>query len=462
LNACEGARTSAEDPYTGVAQTLVRQGIPAVLAMQFEIFENAAITLAQEFYSAIVDGYPVDAALSEARKAIFASNNDVEWGTPVLFMRIPNGVLFRPETAAEKAARMKAERLAAEKAARERVKREAEEKRAREQRASLLNHLYEQVKNQIAQEDWSAAIDFMAQIQDIEPNFRDVPSLLELAETERERADKVAESLAQAQEFARDGNWSNATQVLRKLLDLIPGHTEAQHLLVEAETQIKQEQELRERKAKEQRQVQLAKSYEQANVKMAERDWDGASKLLEEIDRTEPGFRDAKKLLNQIQTEQDRQKKLVSLVTQGKEHLGKQEWTKAIDAFQQALTFDPENAEAQSFLEEAKRGEKIKDFLSAAQKQMLAKQWSEAIAKFQTVLELDPTIVEAKRQLDEAKIKLAHQVEEERGKKKKAITEESTSKSARPASFPEEIKLIKPTSLPEEIKSQRKPKNLPK
>ena len=150
LNACEGARTSAEDPYAGVAQTLVRQGIPAVLAMQFEIFEDAAMTFAEEFYSAIVDNYPVDAALSEARKAIFASNNDVEWGTPVLFMRTPDGMLFRPESpeerearleeerirkereAAEKAAREKAERETAEKAAMEKAEREAAEKAARE------------------------------------------------------------------------------------------------------------------------------------------------------------------------------------------------------------------------------------------------------------------------------------------------------------------------------------------
>ncbi len=94
LNACEGARTSQEDPYSGVAQTLVQQGIPAVIAMQFTIFESAAITFAQEFYGAIADGYPVDAALSEARKAIFASGNNVEWGTPVLFTRTPDGKIF--------------------------------------------------------------------------------------------------------------------------------------------------------------------------------------------------------------------------------------------------------------------------------------------------------------------------------------------------------------------------------
>jgi hypothetical protein len=94
LNACEGSRSSRADPFSGVAQTLVRQGVPAVVAMQFEITDGAAITFAEEFYAATADGYPVDAALVEARKAIFAAGNDIEWGTPVLYLRAPDGKLF--------------------------------------------------------------------------------------------------------------------------------------------------------------------------------------------------------------------------------------------------------------------------------------------------------------------------------------------------------------------------------
>jgi hypothetical protein len=94
LNACEGARNSPIDPFAGVATTLIQQGVPAILAMQFEITDRAAIQLAQVFYESLADGYPAEAALSEARKAIFASSNDVEWGTPVLYLRAPNGKLF--------------------------------------------------------------------------------------------------------------------------------------------------------------------------------------------------------------------------------------------------------------------------------------------------------------------------------------------------------------------------------
>jgi CHAT domain-containing protein len=67
LNACEGARISPEDPFSGVAQTLVRESIPAVIAMQFEITDDAAVAFAEDFYRATAQGYPVDAALTAAQ-----------------------------------------------------------------------------------------------------------------------------------------------------------------------------------------------------------------------------------------------------------------------------------------------------------------------------------------------------------------------------------------------------------
>jgi len=97
LNACEGARSSKSDPFAGSAQSLVQQGIPAVIAMQFEIADDVASTFAHEFYGALADGYPIDAALTEARKAIFAAGREVEWGTPVLYLRAPDGRIFDVE-----------------------------------------------------------------------------------------------------------------------------------------------------------------------------------------------------------------------------------------------------------------------------------------------------------------------------------------------------------------------------
>ena len=100
LNACEGARTSRTDPFAGSAQSLVQQGIPAVIAMQFEIANDVAGRFAHEFNVALADGYPIDASLTEARKSIFAAGREVEWGTPVLYLRAPDGRIFDIDSSA--------------------------------------------------------------------------------------------------------------------------------------------------------------------------------------------------------------------------------------------------------------------------------------------------------------------------------------------------------------------------
>ena len=106
LNACEGARSDIMDPFAGTAQSLIQQGLPAVVAMQFEITDAAAIVFARELYGAIADGYTLDAALAEARGAIRDSHNLTEWGTPVLYSRASDGRLFdlRPGAVGESAA----------------------------------------------------------------------------------------------------------------------------------------------------------------------------------------------------------------------------------------------------------------------------------------------------------------------------------------------------------------------
>ncbi len=114
LNACDGAKASLTDQFAGVAQSLLQQGVPAVVAMQFEITDEAAITFAHEFYCAFADGYPVEAAVSEARKSIFAGQNDSEWATPVLYLRSGSGPIFHIAPLPEKAVLERAEAVAIE------------------------------------------------------------------------------------------------------------------------------------------------------------------------------------------------------------------------------------------------------------------------------------------------------------------------------------------------------------
>ena len=95
LNACEGAAGGDRDIFSSTAAMLVRRGIPAVLAMQYAITDRAAVEFARGFYEALADGLPVDAAVSDARQAVsLAVTNTVEWATPVLYLRAPDGRIF--------------------------------------------------------------------------------------------------------------------------------------------------------------------------------------------------------------------------------------------------------------------------------------------------------------------------------------------------------------------------------
>jgi CHAT domain-containing protein len=98
LNSCEGARTSAVDPFSGVAASLVECGVQAVIGMQFEITDDAAITFSERLYSAVASGLPADAAVGQTRKAIFAAGYETEFGTPVLYVSPGGTELFAVKT----------------------------------------------------------------------------------------------------------------------------------------------------------------------------------------------------------------------------------------------------------------------------------------------------------------------------------------------------------------------------
>ena len=95
LNSCSGAAAGASDLFSGTAAALVRGGVSAVVAMQYEISDPAAVAFARGFYGAIARGRGVDDALSSGRVAILGlSNRTLEWITPVLYLRGHDTLLF--------------------------------------------------------------------------------------------------------------------------------------------------------------------------------------------------------------------------------------------------------------------------------------------------------------------------------------------------------------------------------
>jgi hypothetical protein len=95
LNACDSATSGQTDLFSGTAASLVRGGVSAVTAMQFEISDEAAIAFCRGFYTALGRGRSIDEAVRSGRVAILGlGEGSLEWITPTLYLRGQETHLF--------------------------------------------------------------------------------------------------------------------------------------------------------------------------------------------------------------------------------------------------------------------------------------------------------------------------------------------------------------------------------
>ena len=203
LNSCEGARGDSSDPFSGTAQSLVQQGIPAVVAMQFEITDDAAITFGHVLYEAIADGYPLDAATTEARIAVYADGNETEWGTPVLYLRAPDGHIFdiQPPSSEEQARQEAAAQARREAAAQ--AQQEADERARREAAAQAQQEADERARQEAAAQ---------AQQEADERARQEAAAQAQQEADERARQEAAAQAQQEADERARQEAAAQAQQ----------------------------------------------------------------------------------------------------------------------------------------------------------------------------------------------------------------------------------------------------------
>jgi hypothetical protein len=104
LNCCEGARPMPGQSLSGLGPLLLRAGIPAVVAMRYEIHDDTAILFSEQFYRALLNGPApgrVDLAIEHARRAIYLNQNEHSpargFITPVLFLAPSCEQLFQIE-----------------------------------------------------------------------------------------------------------------------------------------------------------------------------------------------------------------------------------------------------------------------------------------------------------------------------------------------------------------------------
>ena len=88
LGACRSAERGSGNAWAGIAQSLAREGIPAVVGMQFTVFDPSAIAFSRMLYRAWARGCELEEAVAEARSAIAdIPGSGRDFATPVLYLR---------------------------------------------------------------------------------------------------------------------------------------------------------------------------------------------------------------------------------------------------------------------------------------------------------------------------------------------------------------------------------------
>ena len=323
LNACEGARSDTEDPFAGVAAALVEKGVPAVIGMQFEISDEVAARLSTEFYTALAEGLPVDAALTEARRAVFFMPNWLEWATPVLFMRTPDGQLFdlaEREVPREASADKKPPRgaPAVDDAALERLWIDASAAYYTDNWAEAVDRLerivaarqsyrsaatrletarrmlrcasaYDDGCRAMEQGDWRSAVALLSEVAEADADFRDVQRKLQ----EARRQARLAELYEEATLLSQAGHWQAVIRVFDRLHALTPDYPDPDDLQRRAADQIEAGE----------RQAQAKRLYRDGIEAIDRGDWAAAEQALGGVEAIAPGFESTEALLQRVRRE---------------------------------------------------------------------------------------------------------------------------------------------------------------
>jgi len=440
LNSCEGAKGSERDAFSSTAATLVRCGVPAVVAMQYEVTDGAAIEFSRNFYEAVADGLPMDAAVAEARTGVNMVSA-LEWGIPVLYMRSPDGRIFDVQQARdreeERRKRLEGLYAQAQRAYQTRDWRAVvdvfaqihsidpqypDSERllgsAQQALAALkLASLYDQGLRHMEIEEWSKALEFFEEIQRLEPGYQDTERLLSQARQEEERRKQLDELEAEAHRLHRDREWQQVVDTFDQIRALDSEHPDPEGLLNSAREALERAQKEQDALHRYHESVESAWAVEGLDRGEAERLRELKNRLeldpsaAAAIEREVMG--DALEVILERQEARDReedkrQRQLSVLYARARRSHKAQEWQAVVDLFEQQIhALDPAYPDPEGLLASAREEElaalervrRVSAVYDQGRQHMEAEEWSQALECFEEVQRLKPGHQETDRLL---------------------------------------------------------------
>jgi WD40 repeat protein len=314
LNACDTGRSSALDAFSSTAGALVRRWIPAVVAMQFEISDPAAIVFAQTFYESVAKRRPVDDSVMRARRALRLDNNDtLEWGTPVLYLRAPEGRIFDASSPPLPQPRPPQDPIS-----------------VREVEA-----LYDQALSAFWTERWDQAVVLLQQVLIHRPQHHpDVALKLEQARHQQQLATRYAQACAAAEAL----DWDDAITMFTMIIEADPAYRDAAQRLDNAR-----------------RRHQIAGWHAEARRLHRAGQWAAVVKIGERLRTVDPAAADPDGLISSARAQlatAEREEHLASQYRRGLHLLNAGEWEQAIEALKR---LDPTYRDTAALLARARR-----------------------------------------------------------------------------------------------------------
>ena len=287
----------------------------------------------------------------------------------------------------------------------------AAEKLAEAERQRSLSKLYEQATGAVRGEDWVAVIQSLEELTQKSAAYKDSAQLLKNARKQKQLRDLYNEAKA----LHAGKQWEAVVKVFEQISVVDPDYLDADELLQSAKVEVVELERL----------AALNDQYSQAVREMDSGNWLEARTLLEQIHKSQTGFRETEKLLKKVDNEivmQDEQRKqndqINTLYEQAHGLLRSRKWRNALDKMEEIRKLDDQFPDKDGIAEkvqkelareeqEAERQNKLAALYAEAVRLLMEEKYQNALDKWQEVKAIDSKYPDRQRIQRTAKKKLS-------------------------------------------------------
>lgn len=214
---------------------------------------------------------------------------------------------------------------------------EAQRLKERQTKMDNLSNIYARAIGYMQRQDWENAIIALKQIEQVDPNYKDVKIKLAESQAKLDQSlqDEVYEKIyADGMADYRKGNWINAIVAFEKVREWNPNYNNVDRVYRDAQNKLNQEGENSVKN----------RYYVQGKTYLNSGNWESAIASFKYIKNLDPKYRDVQFLLRQAQAGLENEAKssqLENYYTEGINHYNNGRWLKAILAFEKIQQIDP-------------------------------------------------------------------------------------------------------------------------